>query len=292
MGWFGDLFGFGGDGGDSRPEGTITSTPKPVQLPDYPEATAARENWGSTLKEWQTQPGYGAIQPNWNDIWDNARQRVQRYFMGGPEGPGLNAQVKANSARRGVAENPAGDTMLQRSGFQQGNTLQDIAVKMAMQEADLGESGRKTWLGSLQQLAGLKPAFAMGNEAKSSTPIPSLMQGIGDTLSSIGGNVAGTGSTGFDWLDSILGSGGDMFGGMFGEGSSDANSPMGQQSGIGDLSSMFGGGGGGGSSQGGAFTEEDSWWGDLIKMAAQAVGTYYGGPAGGAAAGSGADALV
>jgi hypothetical protein len=268
MGFFGDFLGFGG-GGDNVSE-VVNQTPKPVQLPDYPEAEGARKNWYDTLNKWQTQPGYGAIQPNWNDIWENARQRVQRYFMGGPEGPGLNAQVKANSARRGMSENPAGDAMLQRSGFQQGNTLQDIAVKMAMEEANLSESGRKTWLSSLMNLAQLKPQFAMGQQITRSTPQPSIGEGVGDIFGSFGANMAESGSTGFDWLDEILGMEGLDLSKIF----ADDMGAGGGASDIGDVSSIFGGGNGAGGGGLFGFVNDDQSFGENTKDVATDPQTY------------------
>lgn len=168
MGFFQDLFGGGGGGGggggyDQVPQKGQRTENEWVQLPDYPEATGARENWWSTLQKWQTEPGYGAIQPDWNSIWENARGKVSRYFGGGPEGPGIDSKVKAGLARRGMSENPASDALLQRSGFQQGNMLQDLAVEQATKQAELGEQGRTTWLSSLMHLAGLKPRFALGS---------------------------------------------------------------------------------------------------------------------------------
>lgn len=37
---------------------------------------------------------------------------------------------------------------------------------------------------------------------------------------------------------------------------------------------------------------DDALWGNILKSAGQMIGTYYGGPAGGAAAGAGADYLI
>lgn len=138
-----------------------------TQLPDYEESTGARKNWWDTLQSWATQPGYGAIQPNWNDIWQNAQQKVQQYFMGGPEGPGAIATVKANLARRGQSENPAAEASIARLGMSQGNLLQDLAVQQATKEADISEKGRENWLTSLMQLAGLKPQYQVSDVTQS-----------------------------------------------------------------------------------------------------------------------------
>jgi hypothetical protein len=217
------LFDFIGDiFGGSDKETTQTQQNDIRQLPDYNEATMAREGWWNTLEKWGNQPGYGAVSPDFNSIWENARSRVQRYFNGGPEGPGLNAKVKANSARRGVGDSATGDSMLQKSGFQQGNMLMDLAVKQAIEEANLAESGRKTWLGSMKNLAGLKPSFQnYGSKTTSETyknPLSDIMGGLS------GGGSGGSGGSGFD-LDSLSQ--------MFGEGGG-----YGGDTGIGDVTGM------------------------------------------------------
>jgi len=157
MSWFGDFLGGGGNEKSSSKSSSTTNVYK--QLPDYKEATGARENWWDTLQQWGSQPGFGAIAPNWNDIWENAKSKVSSYFQGGPEGPGVYDKIKANLAGRNMSEQPAAENYLQRGMFQEGNVLSDIAVQQAVQEANFGEQGRKTWLGSLQNLSGLKPSF-------------------------------------------------------------------------------------------------------------------------------------
>lgn len=200
--FIGDIFG----GGDK--ETTQTQTNDIRQLPDYAEAEGARAKWWDTLQKWAGQPGYGAISPDWNNIWENARQKVQRHFFGGPEGPGLNATVRANAARRGVADSATGDTLLQRSGFQQGNMLMDLAVKQAMDEVNLGEKGRETWLGSVQNLAGLKPSFM--NYGSTSTRTTEGSDPIADIFQQFGiGEAASAGMSGGGIFDQLMG----MFGG-------------------------------------------------------------------------------
>ncbi len=182
MSFFSDLF------GGSKTKSSQTTKNDWQVAPEYSEATGARASWWDALQKWGKQPGYGAIAPDWNSIWDNSRQKVQRYFGGGPEGPGLNATVKAGLARRGVSEQPAADSLMQRSGFQQGNQLQDMAVQQAIQEAQFGEKGRQDWIGQLMQLAGLKPQ--MLNAGSTSEGTQSTSGGEGWDLL---GNIAGLG---------------------------------------------------------------------------------------------------
>ena len=213
---------FGGFMG-SGDQGSIEQVAAPpIQLAGYPEADKARGTWADTLQQWGSQPGYGAIQPDWSSIWDNARGKVQRYFGGGPEGPGVDAQVAAKSATRGTADQAAGDAMLQRSKFQQGNMLQDLAVQQATNEAQLGESGRKDWMSSLMQLAGLKPAYSSGGSTTTKYGAPAgaqLGKGIAQTAAGGGGIM--------DMLNPIL----NMFG-LGGQGGGEQSG----DTGIGDVS--------------------------------------------------------
>lgn len=172
---------FGGGGEDGGGGGETTKNDI-QQLPDYPEATGARQNWWEVLQQWGKQPGYGAIAPNWNDIWNQASGRVNRFFAGGPEGPGLNARVSSGLARRGMSEQPAADVLKQRTGFAEGNLLKDLAVTQATNEAAFGEQGRQTWLSSLMSLAGQKPQF----QSFGSTALKSGAVGGGADIAKIG----------------------------------------------------------------------------------------------------------
>ncbi len=156
------------------------------QLPEYSESTAARGDWANTLKTWASQPGYGAIQPDWNSIWENARGKVNRYYNGGPEGPGLIAGVKSNLAARGMSENPASETQIANLGMQQGNQLQDIAVQQAQSQAALSEQGRQGWLSSIMQLAGLKPSFVSSGGVTSQTQMTDPWSSAAGTIGSLG----------------------------------------------------------------------------------------------------------
>ena len=249
MGFLDSLFGGGGDGGDRAVETQYDVRP----APEYAEASGARGKWWESLQQWGGQPGYGAIAPNWGDIWNNARGKLQRQYWGGPEGPGAVAKVRANSARRGVADQTAGDANIARLGMQEGNQIADMAIQQAIAEASFGEQGRTTWLSSLQNLAGLKPQMvnygSRGTNKMIPNPVGDLVGGVG-SLAAVGGLGGGGGEGGgFDLMgifNSIMGGGGGM-GDMFGGGQSGVNTG---DSGLGDsedegydwLSALIGGG--------------------------------------------------
>lgn len=167
---------------------------------DYPEAEGARRNWWERLQQWGSQPGYGAISPDWGDIWEKAKNRVNRYYWGGPaEGEGLAGKVKASAARRGVSESPALERNLANLGMQQGIQLGEMATDQATQEAQFSETGRTNWLNSLMQLAGLKRStqYVPGQDNSA------MYSGMGEGISSIIGQVQQQ-----NWLENLLKSSG------------------------------------------------------------------------------------
>lgn len=152
MGWLDDLF------GNSETTSSQTTTADWRQAPEYKEAEQARQTWGSTLEDWRNQPGYGAIQPDWANIWESARQKVSDYYSGSPTtGPGARARLAASATRRGMGDQDAFDRLMNVNYLQEIKDYKDIAIQQAIQKAAFGEQGRNTWMNSLMQLAGMKP---------------------------------------------------------------------------------------------------------------------------------------
>jgi len=125
-----------------------------VGADEYAETKAARAKWWEQLQAWGGQPGYGAIQPDWAGIWQNAQKKVQQYFWGSPTDPGVVGKVKASAARRGVSESPALENMIGRMSATESNVMSDMAVQQATKEAELSEAGRLNYAQQLGQLAG------------------------------------------------------------------------------------------------------------------------------------------
>lgn len=114
-----------------------------LRAPEFPEAVGARKSWWEELQE-------GYLPEDWGDIWERAKQKYSQYYWGGPGGePGVAAKVKAGAARRGVAESPAGETMLGRMGMEEAGGLKDIDI--AEITGRMGE--RQNWFQQLQALA-------------------------------------------------------------------------------------------------------------------------------------------
>lgn len=128
-----------------------------LQNPEYKESQGARELWWKRLQEWGNDPNYGAISPDWSNIWENVQKKVNQYYEGSATAPGVKDRIKSSLARRGMSESPASDMALLRSDVERGNTLSDVATQQGITQAQLGEEGRINWLRSLQDLESRKP---------------------------------------------------------------------------------------------------------------------------------------
>lgn len=151
---------------------------------EYPEAKSARETWWDKLNQWGSQPDYGAISPDWEDIWSQAQRKVRNYFWGTATQPGLSDKVKASAARRGVSDSPALQTELTKMGQEEGSMLSDIAKEQAIQKANFSETGRQNWLSSLTNLSGLNPNGQWYTPQQTTGNMGTMIGSIGNALSS------------------------------------------------------------------------------------------------------------
>jgi len=156
------------------------------ELPGYKESDIARGDWASKINEWGKDPNYGAIPMNWDEIWNTAKDKLNRYYWGGVNDTGLAGKVKASAARRGVSQSPALENQLATLGFQQGIDMNAMATEEATNKAKFAESGRNTWLNSMMNLAGLKPSYVTGTGAVGNATSYGMGNAIGDVSSGIG----------------------------------------------------------------------------------------------------------
>jgi hypothetical protein len=198
---------FGGSEDTSQTTQTQTqAAPQFVQAPEYPESTAARGTWWDTLQNWGKQPGYGAIQPDWNQIWNTASNKVNQYYWGGPTGPGLADKLKSSAAARGASQSPALEETLKNMGAAQGDQLSTMATQMGVQQTNLEQQGQSNWLNSLMALGQIKPtstAYTPSSTTQSTTTSPT--QSLLGSLLGVTGQVAGQ-SSNSNFLTSLMAS--------------------------------------------------------------------------------------
>jgi len=198
------LFGFNSwekrNWGDDEETTTTTSTPTPVMAPEYPEAEAARGKWWETLQDWGEQPGYGIIEPNYENIYKNAQKRLSEHYYGGPlSGGGVMGKVASDLARRNVSDSPAASVMRGRVGAQMANDLSNVSTQQDIARATAAEQARMGWLGSMQNLSAMKPNVAWGSTTTQTQPGTSIW----DTIGGIGGSLLSLANPYGGWMGGL-----------------------------------------------------------------------------------------
>jgi hypothetical protein len=214
MSFWDDLFG----GGDDEVS-TTTQTPVFTPGPELPEAKGARETWWNTLQADKASGSYGANLPNYEAIKQNALNKINQYYWGGANTPGLIDKLRASAARRGVSDSPALDVMTGRMGAEQAGQIRDTSVGVDTTKANAVEQARQNWLNSITNLSQMKPFGTWGGTTTVSKPneglLPSLISGgvelagnymMGNKLSAMNKqNQAAMNKQNQDWWSSMYG---------------------------------------------------------------------------------------
>lgn len=161
-----------------------------LQNPEYPHSQDARDLWWNKLQDWGKDPNYGAISPDWNDIWDQTQKKVKQYYEGGPLAPGVQNRIDSSLASRGMSENPASDFLHAQVGAQESGDLGSLSAQQNIAKNQFAESGRNTWLGSIQNFQAQKPA---GQWNTTINDPGATQRGIGQAVSGVGSSLAGFG---------------------------------------------------------------------------------------------------
>ncbi len=146
----------GFDWGSSKTKNR-NATPEFVKSPEYAESDQARKDIFAKLQQFGADPNYGAVTPDWENIWSTAQNRVKQYFWGSPTDPGVAGKIKSSAARRGVSESPALTAAMTKLGATEANTLGEMATQQGIQKTNLAESGRQSWLQTMMAMANMKP---------------------------------------------------------------------------------------------------------------------------------------
>lgn len=207
-----------------------------IKLPDYPEVDAARGAWWQKLQDWQKDPNYGAISPDWASMWELAQNKVKQFYSGTPTTPGYASKIKASLARRNMATSPASEMALARLGAEEGGQIKELALNEAVNKATFAEQGRQTWLQSLQNLNQIKPSYVTSaGTTGGNGNMGSVISALGDSL---GGYAKQKQQN--DFLKELLGGLGT------GSGGGGYSGAMGNSSAGGGLADLFGSGSFGG----------------------------------------------
>jgi len=146
----GSIWGGKGSSGDEIPL---------KQVPEYPESTAARAKWWEEIQGYSPENMYGAISPDWADIWEDASNKIHQSYWGSPTSSGAVGKVRASAARRNVSDSPALETMIGRLGAAESGDLSSLATEQNRMKAQLGETARGNWLNQLATLSGQQASY-------------------------------------------------------------------------------------------------------------------------------------
>lgn len=207
-------------GDDEEKTTTQTSTPQFYAAPEYAEATGARQKTWSTLQDWGNQPGYGIIEPNYENIYNNAKKRINEHYFGSAlNGGGVAGQIDASLAKRGMADSPASSIMRGRMGAEQGSQLMDVSTQQDIARAQAGEQARTNWLASMQNLSNMKPAGTWGGTTTTTAPDNSsgdMWGAVGTGVGTVLGNTVFAPYGGSVWGSMVGGALGKTIGGSTG----------------------------------------------------------------------------
>lgn len=179
--------------------------------PEYANSQEARDTWWSKLQDWGNDPNYGAIAPDWNDIWQQTQSQVKNYFEGTATAPGINDAIKGSFAQRGMG-GQAGETFaLAGSGANEAQQLGNLSAQQNIAKNQFAETGRQNWLTSLQNFQAQKPGGEWQTQIN-----PGKGQILGNALSGVGGAIGGYGmqqqsnQQQINWLQAMNGIGDGM----------------------------------------------------------------------------------
>lgn len=159
-----------------------------LQNPEYKNSQDARDLWWQKLQDWGKDPNYGAISPDWNNIWDQTQKQVRDYYNGTALTPGVQNRVTSALARRGMSENPASDFLHAQVGAAESRNLGDLSAQQDIVENAFSEQGRNTWLNSLANFQAQKPTGQWQTQVSDTG-----LTKAGNALSQVGGAVGSYG---------------------------------------------------------------------------------------------------
>lgn len=118
--------------------------------PDAEIGQAGAQTWATQLQQMAGEPDYGAIQPDWSDIWNQTQQQVQNYFTGTATNPGINDQIDASFAQRGMNGDPAASFLESQSGANEAQDLGNLSAQENIAKNQFGLEGQQNWMTDMQ----------------------------------------------------------------------------------------------------------------------------------------------
>ncbi len=183
--------------------------------PLFEQGKTATNDWLNQLTSDQQDPSgnFGAISPDWNDIWQQTQQHVHDYYNGTATNPGVNDQIKASFAQRGMSGDPAASFLQSQSGANEAQQIGNASAQQNIAQQQFAQQGKSNWLNSIAQFQNQTtngPAGGQWNTTVTPTMAEKLMGVVGPVASAAASAYTGgaAGAANNNWLSSILGSSG------------------------------------------------------------------------------------
>lgn len=152
-----------------------------TQGPTYAAGQTSTDDLLSSLTQEATEPNYGAISPDWNDIWNQTQQQVQDYFGGTATSPGVNDAIKSSFAQRGMGGDPAESFTLAGSNADEAQDLGNLSAQQNIAEQTFGQQAQQNWYTNMlnfQNQTANGPAGGDWNTTVTPNPIQQLVGAV------------------------------------------------------------------------------------------------------------------
>lgn len=186
-----------------------------VQGPNYQVGQDVTKQWQNQLTQDQNDPNFGAISPDWNDMWQQTQKQVQQYYNGSSINPGVNDKINASFAQRGMSGDPAASFLQMQSGANEASDLSNLSAQQNIAKQTFANQGKNQWLQSIGNLQNQTSNAASGGTWTGAQPYATTGQQIGNAIGSFGSGLASYGlqqnsnQNQTNWLSGLLNGGGN-----------------------------------------------------------------------------------
>lgn len=201
--------------GDSMNGGKPQIQDQFTQGPSFAAGQQAQGDWLNQLTQDQNDPtgNFGGISPDWNDIWQQTQQQVQNYYGGTATSPGVNDQVKASFAQRGMSGDPAASFLTAASGANEAQDLTNASAQENIAKQQFAQTAKQNWYSNINNFQN-STANEQGNWSGGFAS-PTSGQQIANTVGTAASGVAAAGiqqqgqNNQLSYLQSILNNNGN-----------------------------------------------------------------------------------
>lgn len=161
-----------------------------TQGPDFQQGQQAQGDWLSQLTADQNDPtgNFGGISPDWNDIWSQTQQQVHNYFSGTATSPGVNDQINASFAQRGMSGDPAASFLQSASGANEAQDLGNLSAQQNIAKNQFAQTAKQNWYTNMNNFQN-STAGEQGNWS-GAVVSPTSTQQIANAVGAAGSGVA------------------------------------------------------------------------------------------------------